>query len=632
MRKLVSSVLVITLLTIAFGIPVTADVPHLISFQGRATDASGVPLQGSQTLTFAIYDSQTGGTRLWSSGAREINVTDGLFPYLLGSNVALPADLFVDNSPRWLGITVESDPELTPRTQLVAVPYAYHAKSSDTAQYALGSPGGSGAWIDDGTTVRLADGRDSVGIGVSDPSVKLEVEGDVTAVYGHTDGTGLAAGVMGFNGSTGYGVMGMSSEGRGVFGTTATGFGGYFFGPKHYFSPRVGIGTDNPQYALHVMGDDPAINTYVRIQAGYDGGTWGRAGVSFTNGTDAWRWFVPSTADSHMPASSIGLYSQYGAAQVLTATQSGRLGVMSTNPTRTLTVNGSIGLQTSETDRWHFGYYNGGLNISETSVADYRLFLQNGGNVGIGTGSPSARLHVNGGAYINGDADVAGTFHADAFEANAIGRDNIIDEVGIAVAPTSSTTQTIADTWTTYHSREITVPTAGYIVALADASIEIDHGLSGYCSVYIGIADSPDSQPDHVNTLYLGNDFNEGTIRTTLATKKLFYCPSAGTYTYYLQGIHYGDDAPQISNKTVFLLFIPTVYSSKNGVAEAIGDDILYPTPLPMSAEIEAATNATRTAASPDATSNNDELVDLVRSLSAELKDMKSRLEEVEKR
>jgi hypothetical protein len=43
-----------------------------------------------------------------------------------------------------------------------------------------------------------------------------------------------------------------------------------------------------------------------------------------------------------------------------------------------------------------------GLNFSETGVADFRLFLQTGGNVGIGTGAPVANLDVRGQASFQG--------------------------------------------------------------------------------------------------------------------------------------------------------------------------------------------------------------------------------------
>lgn len=46
--------------------------------------------------------------------------------------------------------------------------------------------------------------------------------------------------------------------------------------------------------------------------------------------------------------------------------------------------------------RWHWNLLADGLNFVESNVLDYRLFLQNGGNVGINIGTPSERLDVNG--------------------------------------------------------------------------------------------------------------------------------------------------------------------------------------------------------------------------------------------
>ena len=43
---------------------------------------------------------------------------------------------------------------------------------------------------------------------------------------------------------------------------------------------------------------------------------------------------------------------------------------------------------------WHICYANGGLRFTETSVSDNRLMLKDGGNVGIGTQTPSAPLTI----------------------------------------------------------------------------------------------------------------------------------------------------------------------------------------------------------------------------------------------
>ena len=48
------------------------------------------------------------------------------------------------------------------------------------------------------------------------------------------------------------------------------------------------------------------------------------------------------------------------------------------------------------TPRWHWNLLANGLNFVESNVADYRLFLENGGNVGVNTNIPTERLDING--------------------------------------------------------------------------------------------------------------------------------------------------------------------------------------------------------------------------------------------
>ncbi|MBL9176295.1 MAG: tail fiber domain-containing protein, partial [Verrucomicrobiales bacterium] len=60
-------------------------------------------------------------------------------------------------------------------------------------------------------------------------------------------------------------------------------------------------------------------------------------------------------------------------------------------------VNGGEWLSLRNTDditRWHLNHASGGINFAESGIADYRLFIAPGGNLGIGTGTPGARLHV----------------------------------------------------------------------------------------------------------------------------------------------------------------------------------------------------------------------------------------------
>jgi hypothetical protein len=111
-----------------------ADVPHLISYQRVLNNSSGSPVpDGLYAVTFRIYAAPSGGSALWSSGVQMISVTDGLFSYALGSSAPIPDSVFAGGPDRCLGIQVESDPELSPRTRILASAYALQAQGAELA-------------------------------------------------------------------------------------------------------------------------------------------------------------------------------------------------------------------------------------------------------------------------------------------------------------------------------------------------------------------------------------------------------------------------------------------------------------------------------------------------------------------
>ncbi len=96
-----------------------AVVSDVIPIQGRLTDGSGNPLNGTYGITASIYDVSSGGTAL--CGILSIaSVNNGLF------NITIPGCTASDinGDQLYLGIKVGSDPEMSPRQAIYPVPYA----------------------------------------------------------------------------------------------------------------------------------------------------------------------------------------------------------------------------------------------------------------------------------------------------------------------------------------------------------------------------------------------------------------------------------------------------------------------------------------------------------------------------
>ena len=116
-----------------------AAVPHLINYQGLLTDSSDTKLDGTFNIKFSLYDAEIGGANLWTE-TQIVSVNEGLFQVTFGSNGGNPLEQAdFDPSEVWLGISVEGDPEMSPRRRIVSVPYAYKAEVAETALSTSGS-------------------------------------------------------------------------------------------------------------------------------------------------------------------------------------------------------------------------------------------------------------------------------------------------------------------------------------------------------------------------------------------------------------------------------------------------------------------------------------------------------------
>ena len=100
-----------------------------INFQGKlVNNPSGTNVSNTTyTMVFTIYDRDSGGTALWTE-TQTVTTADGVFRVALGSVTPFPSNFNFNWSGLYLGIKVNSDPEMTPRVQLAAVPFAFNAQ------------------------------------------------------------------------------------------------------------------------------------------------------------------------------------------------------------------------------------------------------------------------------------------------------------------------------------------------------------------------------------------------------------------------------------------------------------------------------------------------------------------------
>jgi hypothetical protein len=113
----------------------TPGVPLLLTEQGRLFDSTGTtPVSGSVTFTFSLYSAATAGSPIWTETQRPITLDSGYFSAQIGAasatnplTPAMFATAASSGTSLYLGIQVNSDPELTPRQPLLTVPYAFVA-------------------------------------------------------------------------------------------------------------------------------------------------------------------------------------------------------------------------------------------------------------------------------------------------------------------------------------------------------------------------------------------------------------------------------------------------------------------------------------------------------------------------
>lgn len=120
---------IVTLMLMASGV-VMAQLPQTISYQALAT-RNGEALQGVHHVTVRWYDA-VAATTVRFEEQYDAEFVGGVVALNLGLQNGLPLDLLAEGTV-YLGLSIDGDEELFPRTALTSVPYALNALHAETA-------------------------------------------------------------------------------------------------------------------------------------------------------------------------------------------------------------------------------------------------------------------------------------------------------------------------------------------------------------------------------------------------------------------------------------------------------------------------------------------------------------------
>jgi hypothetical protein len=348
----------------------TANPPSLMTYQGYLVDVNGTALgtnaPKNYDVIFRVWDSASGGTELWGE-QQTVTVDKGYFNVLLGegSSIGEPRPvlntIFTNStaSDRYIGITVKgigtggADSDILPRLRLLTSPYSFLAQTAVRAQSAS-SVDGAGV-----TTGTVPDARLSANVALRNSTNTFSgnqvINGNV-GIGTAAPGRPLQVGDASVSGSEGMIRLASRSNAGGANRTWDIGV------------PQTGQDVSSNGYSF-VINDTTTAATDFMVQ-------YGTGNVGLGTSTPGFPLTMPNTLGD-----KISLYGQSGSSLGF-GIQSGVLQI------HTDTSGNDIVL----------GY---GSSASMTE----RMRVKGSGNVGIGTSTPAAKLHVVDSTYPTGVFD-----------------------------------------------------------------------------------------------------------------------------------------------------------------------------------------------------------------------------------
>jgi hypothetical protein len=396
-----------------------------INYQGKLANSSNIAVaDGQYPIIFSLYSAASGGSAVWTEtdyGANQVTVKNGLFSIMLGSTTPFTGIDF--NQTYYLGVTVASDTEMTPRKIIGAVPAAFY---SATSTYATNS-GTSTISLSANTLQNLTPGqffRSDIANSTSSATTSLSITqtgaGKIAEFFGSALQSVLAllsngnVGIGSSTPSTALVVNGTATVGNLVSTTTATStFGGGI--TANCFSTGSGCLSSGTNYFSN-SGATTTLNTGSILTA--TNGTFGAinstssasiTGITTTGGLSVASLSGLLFGTSGAVSATTSISNSYLTNSTISGISLGsNLTILSTNSTLSMAggYNGSttrtIGLNLGNANTWTGGQTFGNsttTNLAITGLSNTILAVNSLGQViGTTTGGVGTNYFSNSGA------------------------------------------------------------------------------------------------------------------------------------------------------------------------------------------------------------------------------------------